>query len=677
MSSQQSNRPFTIPLVLLVLCTISYGILVPWLGWYWDDWPSIWFLRVLGASGFTNVFTVDRPPLGYLFTLTTTILGDSLFSWHIFGFVSRWLSCVAFWWFIKQLWDNKPELVTWAAFLFTIYPGFYQQFIPITYSHMYLILALVLFSLGMIVKGLKAGKDFWLYYVISLVSAAYSIFTLEYFFGLELLRPVIIWIALKEKQPKQIDRLKKVIQVSIPYWIIVTCFLYWRLKLHPTPRGQVQFVFDSMANIINEFRTLIPLILKDIYQSSLLAWLKTFDIKGLDQFGLLPTLAYALLVSIVATGVIIFLLKYHQKISNNTEKQTSFNFSMIILGVIALFTAGWPFWMTKLPIELYFPWDRFTLAFMAGVSLFYAGILGIIPIRPAYKIFLLGILVGAAVGTHFRTANDYRLEWNSEKDFFWQLAWRAPQIKPGTVLITSELPFQFSSDNSLTAPINMMYAPKNDSASMSYLFVSIEARVDTYLTSLRKGLEINQPYRSFSFSGSTSRAIVLYYSPPGCVRLLDPAIHSKLPQKPKFFAKAMQLSNLSLIDADPSLPAEMPASIFGVEPEHNWCYYYEKADLARQLGDWQLAAEMGEKAFSLKPSLYEINAPEYLPYIEANAHLANWEKAIQLSQEAFKLNSRMQRILCDTWLRISKNTSPSAKQDNAIRQMITQFQCQP
>jgi hypothetical protein len=345
------------------------------------------------------------------------------------------------------------------------------------------------------------------------------------------------------------------------------------------------------------------------------------------------------------------------------------------LGIVALFTAGWPFWMTKLPIELYFPWDRFTLAFMVGVSLLFTGIVGLLPVRPALKICVLGVLVGAAVGTHFRSANDYRREWNTEKDFFWQIAWRAPQIKPGTALITSELPFEFSTDNSLTAPINMMYAPQNTSTAMSFLFVSVEARQDTFLTSLVKGIDINQLYRSFTFSGSTSQAIVLYYAPPGCVKFLDPAVDARLPQKPKYLAEAMRLSNLSLIDPNPSTPVKMDASIFGQEPLPNWCSYFEKADLARQIGDWQTTADLGEQAFALNTRLYEINAPEYLPYIEANARLGNWEKAIQLSKDAYSLNFRMQRSLCETWQRIVANTPSTPDQNKAVQQVTTEIKC--
>ena len=38
----------------------------------------------------------------------------------------------------------------------------------------------------------------------------------------------------------------------------------------------------------------------------------------------------------------------------------------------------------------------------------------------------------------------------------------------------------------------------------------------------------------------------------------------------------------------PSGPSPTPSpKIFGYEPEHDWCYYYQKASLARQIGDWE------------------------------------------------------------------------------------------
>ena len=39
--------------------------------------------------------------------------------------------------------------------------------------------------------------------------------------------------------------------------------------------------------------------------------------------------------------------------------------------------------------------------------------------------------------------------------------------------------------------------------------------------------------------------------------------------------------------------------IYGPEPAHGWCYYFEQAELAAQDGDWVRVAALGDKAFSL------------------------------------------------------------------------------
>ena len=52
-------RPSTVPFALLAYCVISFGLLIPWLGFYWDDWPSIYYLHVLGPRGFIDAFAVD------------------------------------------------------------------------------------------------------------------------------------------------------------------------------------------------------------------------------------------------------------------------------------------------------------------------------------------------------------------------------------------------------------------------------------------------------------------------------------------------------------------------------------------------------------------------------------------------------------------------------------------
>ena len=681
---------WSVPVALFLACLISFGLLIPWLGFFWDDWPTIWFLHFLGPSGFVEVFSSDRPLLGRLFLLTTSILGESTLSWQIFGFVTRWTSSLAFWWGLRVLWPSRPQLAAWIALLFAVYPGFAQQFISVTYSHVFIILTIFILSLVTMLLAFRKHRWFWPLYILSLLCSAFSMFSVEYFFGLEALRPIILWIELSAQFPRRHTRLWKVLQYWIPYLVSMVLFLIWRIFLNQTPRGEVQ-IFDNLGtNPLAELLTLGGTILKDMLEVSLLAWAQTLNFLNLRNFGIAATLLYALVVVIAALIFIFYLLKYRERVGNppvedlnpasvNVSSDSSISRRLsgflILVGVSALFFAGWPFWSTGLPIGLDFPWDRFTLAMMIGTSLIFAGLVLLVSRAHWQRALIFGALISLAIGLHFQNANHYRREWATQKEMFWQLTWRAPGLVPGTMILTSELPFIHFSDNTLTAPLNWTYSPDQLSAQMPYLLYQIESRFGKGLEAFEPGLPIEQDYRATAFEGSTDQTLVMYYSPPGCVQVLDQAVHGKIPQKPKYISDAMPLSDLDLIipDADPA--ARPPEHILGPEPEHNWCYYYEKADLARQTGDWQRVVELAEGAFKLDQRLYPVNAPEFIPYIEGYARAGDWNRAVELTAQSLELSFRMDRILCVTWDRIMHATSTTPERDLALDQVNQLTNC--
>lgn len=669
---------WSVPVALFLACLLSFGLLIPWLGFFWDDWPSIWFLHFLGPSGFIEVFAADRPLLGRLFLGTTSILGESAFGWQVFGFMTRWFSSLLFWWLLRLFWPSRPQQAAWIALLFALYPGFSQQFIAVTYSHVFIIFSTFILSLVTMILALRKQGWFWLLYILSILLAAYSMFSVEYFFGLELLRPLILWVELSDIEKKG-KRLGRVLVYWSPYALLMSFFLVWRIILVETPRGEVS-IFDRLQNSpLAELVALGTTILRDTIEVSFSAWAQPLNFFNLREFGLLPTLLYLLIVAVAAGIFIIYLLRYQEN-GDGTGRSTPdehkrWSWFAIIIGLAGLLVAGWPFWATGLPIGLDFPWDRFTLAMMIGTSLLVGGLVVLLTRSRTQSAILIGILVGLAVGLHFQNANHFRREWDSQKAFFWQLAWRAPGIEPGTLLLTSELPFTHFTDNSLTAPLNWTYSPDELGVPMPYLLYQIESRHGAALESFEPGQPIEQEYRATFFDGSTDQALVLYYKPPGCVQVLDHTIHSRLPQKPKYISDAMPLSDLNLINPNADPAAQPPLHILGPEPERDWCYYFEKADLARQVGDWDLVIELGEKAFGLNQTLYPVNAPEFLPYIESHTRTGNWEEAVDLTRDAFNLNGKMDRVLCAAWVRIIDSTSADGEGAAALAQIQKMLNC--
>ena len=119
----------------------------------------------------------------------------------------------------------------------------------------------------------------------------------------------------------------------------------------------------------------------------------------------------------------------------------------------------------------------------------------------------------------------------------------------------------------------------------------------------------------------------------------------------------------------------MPASLFGKEPPHTWCYYYTKAELARQTGDWQTVTELGDKA--RVQGFVPGDALEWLPFIEGYVITGNYQIARDISVLAYKDDSRPRKGLCHTWKRIHTNEAGHSEAEQLASDMLAKFECAP
>jgi hypothetical protein len=107
----------------------------------------------------------------------------------------------------------------------------------------------------------------------------------------------------------------------------------------------------------------------------------------------------------------------------------------------------------------------------------------------------------------------------------------------------------------------------------------------------------------------------------------------------------------------------MPA-IYYPEPEHGWCYYFEKADLAKQFGDWEEVVRLGNTA--LKLGDHPNNPVERFVFIEGYAHVGDWEQAIKLSRESYRVSKEYAGpLLCVLWERIETETTGDSSEERA------------
>ena len=194
------------PVALFALIVLAYGTRIADLGFYWDDWPNVWFFAVRGNAGIIDAFAQDRPFLSAIYILCMNLLGQSPLAWQVFGLFARWLCAVGFGWAFLALWPRQRFQVFAATALFALYPGFTQQWISVIYGQAFLLYAALFFSLGLtwrqaripaVGRGQALGWAF-----AAWVFSGFHIFSTEYFFGLELLRPLGLWLILSSVQDR-------------------------------------------------------------------------------------------------------------------------------------------------------------------------------------------------------------------------------------------------------------------------------------------------------------------------------------------------------------------------------------------------------------------------------------------------------------------------------------------
>jgi hypothetical protein len=342
------------------------------------------------------------------------------------------------------------------------------------------------------------------------------------------------------------------------------------------------------------------------------------------------------------------------------------------LGGFILLVAGWPFWLTGVPVSLGFPANRATLSFMLGVSLLLAGLLSLLPYRLDW--ILLAVFVALAAGRQFQWANEFRRDWSAQKDLFWQMTWRAPGLEPGTIVMIDE-ELSFYADNSIGAALNWIYAPDNHSSRVDYVLFYPTNRLGGALPSLEPGQPVRYDYLAGQFEGTTSQVVAFSVSSPGCLRVLDPEIdpYNRLIPDDSLLREAARLSNTAFILDEQT--ARMP-EIYYPEPAHNWCYYFEKADLARQLGNWQEVTELGDIAFKLED--YPDDPLERFVFVEGYAHTGEWDKALEYSQISYKVSKNfVGPLLCRLWDRIDRLVPVSPEKGEFVIQAKTLFVCNP
>lgn len=669
---------WTAPIALLIVAVVTYGLLIPKLGFYWDDWERILVLKLYGPHAFWDYFSTKRPFAAWAYYLISPLLGGNPIGWHIVSLLIRWLAAVSFYQLLLILWPNHRRQALLASLFFLVSPIFLQQSIIVYFKHW---LAYLLFFTSLILNllAVKRPRRYTVFTVAAMSAELLHLSLLEYFTGLELLRPVLIYLVSKNDAMPSGRSLRKAILHWLPYLALLGGYTTWRLSfgasLEDNPYNP-ELLHRLLSEPFVTLRSLLNIIIQDMIFIFASSWQKTLKPGVINLFIPFSVLAWGIALVMAVAGIF-----YMTRLTTAEEQQDADRRWFIQAGLggfLAGLLGALPVWITFRPVSIEGLYtDRFAIPCMAGAALFLVVIIEWLVQRPIRRIVLINFLLMLGISLQLRIANDFRWSWIQQQRIYWQLVWRAPYIQPETVLLTDTALFsyvlpQFS--------INLLYREPADYGKGGYIF-SYLGEFNNEQEGWLNGKDLEIKYLFFDFKANTHNSIILFNEKKtgNCLWVLN-MDDSDNPYLPAALRAALPLSNLNRINPTPPPGHTLPEDVFGPEPEHNWCYYYQKADLAQQLGNYRQAADLGDEALSkgYSPSASQSNSPqEWIPFIESYAAVGQWQKAVDLSQASLRVDQNYRAALCGTWQRISHQTQPTSVDQQVVEEMYNFLECNP
>ncbi len=603
------------------------------LGYYNDDWYTMYSARVAGTGIFSAIYTLERPARAFLMAPLYTLFKGFPFYYSLSAYFLRVLGALSFLWLLRLLWGERKNESFLAALLFLIYPGFLDMPIAIDFQSHLLAMTCALISLGLTVKFLEMqGKPEKLLLWLGAVLLGWVYLSqMEYYIGFELVRMAILGLFFLRK-----SSWKKAIVPTLKIWllyaIIPVAFVFWR-----------QFIFDNQRKVTElgaQFGKLLTEPTLTLYswivnfvQSFLnvlvLAWGEPFS-----RLGFSLSVGKSLIALTLALGVMLLVFAFfHYAGKENAEKlpgsvqwsQEAFwlGLAWVVFGILPVILANRSVSLVN--------YSRYGFVSSGGAVLVLAVLLAQLKQR-RFQAPVLAFLILSAVFTHYGNGMRYAQFTNDLRSFWWQTSWRVPQFEEGTTLIANYPHGGIRESSFVWGPANQIYYADPQSGdkvktginalvlnreTISKIWASDGAFLDKYLV-----------VRTFPDPGDV--LIVTQPSPDSCVQIID----GMQPEYSEYEREEIMLigeySDPShvLLDADSHTP---PAFLFGDEPKHGWCYFYEMAALARQRGDWDevyaLDAEASEQGSVPKDQI------ELMPFLQSYIHFDDVGRLTKVAKE--------------------------------------------
>ena len=646
--------------VLFLVLFTAYDLLVGRMGFNYDDWEGI-FLHQQGFS-FQQIweyFLIDRPFSSIVHWIFHPLLGTSVVGWHLLVLFLHWGAILFIVKTILELFPGQIMAAGWVGLLLGLFPGISRHFVARTSSPHYVSMFLFALSLWLMIRAVKSGKVNWALLAISVMLGLVQALIIEYFASMEIVRFFILfYLFAKYGNGQWFKNVKKAFFIWLPYLGVFLIFAYFKFMVLPGLAGiegldskhDISFfsalLADPFATIVNYAN----LVLQDVIYVIFYAWAGPINPADIS-LGSKSYLLSWFMGFVVACFSAVAMLYWSRARDNRAEQSSVSGAAVIALSMITLLLGGLPAWLI----------GRQGIVGLWSSRFFLAQILGAVPIIVALVMAITGRnrqhianlvfagLLAMSFSAQFREANRYTLYWDYQREYYWQLKWRAPGLVDKTFILSPYTPLLRNADYQIAYAVNLVYTPGyTNTDSKHWWFDGPDTLRGFYTKEYSPDMLVQAQMRNITFESDMKFALpVISRFSRGCVQVIADDYYQGQPglsyEEEQMFALAAK--NLVLKNGAP-----MPENIFGSEPEHGWCYYYQKAELARQFDNWDEIKTIWDTV--KKQRLESTYGPEYLPFIDMLASQNDWQQAAKITVRAGKITKDAMPFFCDFW----KNT---------------------
>lgn len=635
---------------LFFITLISHGLFIPWLGLYGDDWGFLWLSYM--ARRPELLITDSRFLLPELYSLVAGILPPIPVYWHVFFFLMFFLNVYFLWLLLRTIWPDDKKTRIWVSLLYALYPGALTSLQPVTFWWIYFQFNLLFVSFILMLKSQLVSQRRFLLIFLSTLTMIGALMFSEYIFFMELVRLPIIFLFMRFRNEERVKAFSRSLKTYVPYLltyaVLVVIRIFNQRQLSTYYRVDADQFISRPLDALFYF---ISRIFIDTGKNGLAAWIKPlFDPPMYENSGLYSLLLF---ISIsVLTMLIVMLVSFALSRKGNHLPEKSW--LLIGLGVWGVILGNLPFWLGNLEIDVGVGiFSRFSIPAVFGSAFLVYGLLTFLAKKPRLCAVLFSLICGLGMLMHLLTGNLFRKEWEFQNRLYWEMTWRMPGIKPGMTFLSNVTPLWMVSENTLSAASNWIYM--NEEPPVRYIDYYLYYDMEKFANEIPE--EPDQEFILGHYSGihkgNSSNIMVINHNPPACFMVVNNRWDLYNPDIPVHLRELAVKYPTDLIDPNGRAEESLRQNpIFQEENRSNICYYFHKASLAAEAEDWQKVLNLWDEANGqgLSPKF----ASEYVPFMQAFAHLGQYDQSFQMSRDVIDFFKFYQPMICDFWREMIK-----------------------